>query len=127
MFLFLGAAAVATGMLSVGLEAAGRSVALGVAIAALAAMVLSYVRMAVMIMRAYGDEQAAERVRRYSPMHMAIVFAAPLVVTAAWPWGPASVAVGFAALMVCQFVFLHVGVAVTLVRQRRARRAPPAV
>jgi putative flippase GtrA len=125
MFVFMIAALVGTAVLAVVLHAAGKPVALGVAIAALAAMPLSYVRIAVMAVRARKDAHALERIRRYGPVHFGVVFGGQLVVTAAWPWGPVSPVVGFATLMLCQIVFLHWGVAAALVLRSRARRAPP--
>lgn len=120
--LALGAAVIATPLLAAGLDAAGDGIALGVAIAALAALVLSYVRFSIVAMRAFGDEDATERVRRAGRIHIPVVFAAPLVVTAAWAWGPASVAVGFGALMLCQILFMHFFLIIGVAMRRRGGR-----
>jgi amino acid permease len=127
-FLFLGAMVVGTGVLAVAVEAAGKGVALAVATAAIAAMVLSYVSMIVILVRGYADgdttgEHATERVRRRSFIHMLVAFTMPYVVVAAHPWGIASIAVGFGVLVACQAVLLHVTIILQVLDGRRRRRA----
>jgi len=119
------AAVVSMDVLSAALRAAGKGVALGVAIAALAAMVLSYVRIAVLVVRAHGDERQAKRVRAAARVHMAVMCGGPLVVSVARPWGDVSIAIGFGAMMLLQVVFLHWIVVAGMVLQRRARRTRP--
>jgi uncharacterized membrane protein len=52
------------------------------------------------------------------------MFGAPLVVMAAHPWGPATVAVAAGAWVVCHVVFLHWTIVAGLILRRRARRSP---
>jgi hypothetical protein len=120
------AAVLGTAVLAVAMQAAGKDVGLGVAIAALTAMVLSYARMAVLAVRAYGDEHAVKRVRTSAPRHMAVQLGGPLVVTAAGPWGVLSPVIGFGAMMFLQVIFMHWIVVAGMIVQRRARRTPPA-
>jgi hypothetical protein len=124
MLILLSAAVVGTAVLAVVLHAAGKPGALGVAIAAMTAMVLLYVRIAVMVVRAYGDEQAPERVLRYVRKRVPATAAVPLVVTAAWPWGPASPYVGLGAFVLCIFILARFVTLAGVVHMRRARRKP---
>ena len=118
-------AVVALAVLAAVLEAAGHGAQLGVAIAALVLLVASYARIGVIVLRAAGDEDARERVRRLRvSSHIPFMFGAPYVVAAAHPWGMASLAVGFGAMIVCHVVFLHWTIIVGFVMSRRRRAAP---
>ena len=130
MFLVIGAAAVCTGLLSVVLRAAGDDVSLGVAIAALVVMVLTVVHLLATYAGALRgeqgltpDEESQQRFRRTSLTHLAVLWSMPLVVTAAWPWGPASPVIGWAALLACQAVQSHGLIVVAMLARRRARQA----
>jgi hypothetical protein len=116
------AIAVSAALLAVALEPASQGARLAVALAAIAALVLSYVSIGAAALRAYRDEAAGPSQRR-SLAHLLIVAGTPLVVFAAHPWGIASVAVGFGVLAVCQVVFLHVTLVVAFALKRRARQA----
>jgi hypothetical protein len=113
-------------VLAVAVQAVGNGVGLGIAIAALTAMVVSHVRIAVMSVRAYGDEQGVERMRASAPMHAAVAYGGPLVVTGAGPWGVLNPVIGFGTVMFLQVIFVHWIVVAGMIVQRRARRTPPA-
>jgi putative flippase GtrA len=105
-------------------EAAGQDVAVAVAIAAIAALVASYVRIGLLTLRSLGQPDATERMERRGRAHLLIMLGAPLVVLAARPWGMATIAVA-GAMFLCQPLFLHAMVVAGLLRQRRAHRSPP--
>jgi hypothetical protein len=118
------AALAGTLALSALLQAAPHAVRLAVALAALAALALSYLWLGATMVRAYGsDEAAVERVRRRVRLHGAVVLAVPLVLFAARPWGLATVAIGGIAVVLTQASYTHVMLLAGLLRARRERRA----
>ena len=114
------------------LDAADRSVQLAVAIAAIALVFASYVRLGVLgaqaakAARASGEKTVSERTRRRLAWHMPVVIFAPLVVVAAHPWGEVSFAVAGALLIVPHMLYMHTLLVVGAVMKRRERKAPPA-
>jgi hypothetical protein len=120
-------------VVAVVVQAAGKEVALGVAITAIVLLVSSYLwtcrltfRIASYRARSLGhdDERVrrqGERVRRRTPVHMAIMCGAPLVILAAHPWGRATIAVAFGVPVVCHFLFLYALIITGLVMKRRAQ------
>jgi predicted MFS family arabinose efflux permease len=113
------AAAVAVALL---VEATGKGVALATAVAAIVACIAVTLRVVLLLVRAAGDPNASERLRRFRfGPHVGILVGAPIIVAAAHPWGVASAAVGGTLLLVCHLI-LVVG-SVTLHRRARALRA----
>ena len=112
-------------------EAAPHEVAVGVSVAAIAALVGYYVYAGVVVLRearrgpgaAEDDEARKAAIRGRLRYLMPMVIGVPMLVFAAHPWGIASVVVGFAALILCQFLFLHITLAAGFILQRRSRRA----
>jgi hypothetical protein len=104
------------------LDRAGNEAATVVAIAAIVAVCVSYVRMGVIALRARGATEPSEGMLRAAKIHMVIAFGAPFVVLAAHPWGTASFVVA-GALLLFQPLFLHAMVVAGLILQRRARKA----
>jgi hypothetical protein len=107
------------------LDAAGKDAAVAVAVAAIAVLIASYVWLGVVVVRAFGDADAMNRVRRRGRTHIAIMFGTPLVLVAAHPWGMATVALA-GVMFLCQSLFTHAMIVAGLIMQRRARRTPPA-
>jgi len=122
LFLFTVLAVLLFAVLSVLLEAARKGVALAVALAAIAALVGSYLATWILAFRSLGREDAKERMERRARVHFAIMCGMPLVIIAARPWGPVSFAVAGGVLMVCQFLSIHAMLVTGLVHRRRARR-----
>jgi hypothetical protein len=124
--LFGGLSAVGMILIAMVVDTAGHGVALAVAVTAIAILVGSYVRVGLLVMRAYRDEDTRKlALHRRTRVHLPIMFGAPLVVMAAHPWGVASFAVAMGGLMLCQVVFLHWMIVAGLILRRRARTTPP--
>jgi hypothetical protein len=124
--LFAGLSIVAAIVLWVVLEAAGRPVALAVAIGAIVALVAGYVWCGVLLVRSFDDKNAHMRARlRRSRALFPMMFGTPLVVIAAHPWGKVSVLIGTGAVVLCQFLFAWTITIAFLVLRRRPRTAPP--
>ena len=104
------------------LAAGGQSVALVVAIAAIAVLVLSYMRVGVLIARAPRDERARRQLARERRHHARVMLYAPLIVFASHPWGWDTIGVILAVGLLCQVVFTQAAANVVLMRGRRARR-----
>jgi hypothetical protein len=120
--LLAGLAIVVLPALAVLIEAAGKGVA--VAVAAIATLVASYVRIGRLTVHSFGDEDARERVQRAGRAHILIMLGTPLVLIAAHPWGMATFAVA-GAVLICQVLFVHAMIVAGLILQRRARMTPP--
>ena len=103
------------------LIAGGRGAALLVAVVAISALVLSYLRLGVLISRASRDARAAARLRRERRGHVAVLLCAPLIVFASHPWGLDTIGVMVAVGLLCQAAFVQGAVTVVLVRGRRER------
>lgn len=119
--------AIALAAFSAVIHAAGRQVAIAVAVAALVGLVGSYVRLTVLIVRvaqlraraaAAGDD-AAEYIRRPSRVHFAMVVVAPLLVLSSRPWGNATFVVAGGTMLGCQILFVHALVVAGVVFRRR--------
>jgi hypothetical protein len=124
--LYLGLAITVVPLLALLLEEAGHGVALAVAIAALAAVPVSYALIGLAIIRSYGHEDANKReMQRRARAHIPIMFGMPLVVIAAHPWGLASGAVALMAMFLCQGLFLHTIIVTGLILRRRDRATTP--
>jgi hypothetical protein len=128
MFLILGAAVAGTVPLSVALRAAGDDVSLGVAIAALLVMVLTVAHFLAKYAEALrrggaltADSDAQPDLRRTALLHMAVLWSMPLVVMAAWPWGPVSMVVAWVAAWFCQLALSHGLIVLGILARRRAR------
>jgi hypothetical protein len=106
-------------------DAAGQDVRLAGAIGVLAALAVSTVlTIALMVRVAKGgtDEETSKRLMlRRAKWHGPILFATPLFVYAAHPWGLASIAVGAGALVACQAITLHAAIIVGVLFRKRAR------
>ena len=85
--LFAGLVIVVVLALGALIEAAGKSVAVAVSVAAIAFLVASCVWTGLVTVRSAGDEDAIEQVQRRGRTHIGIMFGAPLVLIAAHPWG----------------------------------------
>jgi putative flippase GtrA len=118
------AAVVSTVGLGVAIDAAGRQVAVVAAVTALAAMVASYAWTAVLSFRLFGQDDARDRLRRWARVHLAIIATAPLVLLAAHPWGPATLALGMGVWVVGHFLYMQSVLITGLVRRRRAGATP---
>jgi hypothetical protein len=106
------------------IDAAGHRVAVAVAVAALAALAASYVRIWRLTVRSLGAENAKERLERAGLAHMLIMLSTPLIVIAAHPWGTATFVVAGGVLLL-QPLFLHATIVAGLIRQRRAGKTRP--
>ena len=113
-------AVVGTLGLGLAINAAGHGVAVAVTITALVILVATYAGTGILILRSMHDEGARERVRRLGLAPLAVMMATPLVLTAAHPWGVATIALGFGAMVACQ-LFLHGMIVVASIRHGRAR------
>lgn len=100
-------------------------VRLALALAALVALPASFASRLLAALRAARARQSGEQVQVRIRAHVAIMAIAPLVVMGAHPWGTASIAVAFGALVLCQVLFLHALIVAGLIMQRRARTTPP--
>jgi hypothetical protein len=107
------------------IETAGKGVAVTVLVAALAALVVSYVWTAVLTMRLIGREDAKARLLRRGRAHILMMLGMPLVLIAAHPWGLATFAIGGGILVVCQVILSHGMVVAAFILRRRAGATPP--
>ena len=132
ILLYATLAVVGLGVLAAAVDAAGHDVAVGVAVAALAALAGSYlwvgvttVRLARRHMRDETEEVPRPRLLRRMKVHGAIMACAPLVVAAAHPWGVKSVILAAVVMVVGQFLLLHGLIVTGAVLRRRARTTRP--
>lgn len=103
------------------LAAGGRGAALVLAKVAIAALVVSYLRLGVLIARTPRDEGARRRLRRERRHHTRVMLCAPLVVFGFHPWGLDTVGVMLAVGLVCQAAFVQAAAAIVLRREHRER------
>ena len=107
-------------------EAAGKSVEVAVAVAALALLVAVYLGTGLVMLRAARDPRARDLLQRRGYVPIFAMVATPLILIAAHPWGVATFAVGGGAMVACQ-LFLHAMIVVAAVRGRfnpRSARPP---
>jgi heme exporter protein D len=95
-------------------------VAVAVTVVMLLVLVATYAGTGVLMLRSMHDERARERVRRLRAAPILVLLITPLVLTAAHPWGPATIALGFGLMVGCQ-AFLHGMIVVQAIRHGRAR------
>ena len=103
------------------IDAAGKGAAVMVSVTAMAALFASYVWIVVLGLRSPRDEDAKERLLRWGRAHMVIMIGMPVVLIAAHPWGPATIAVGGGMLIGCHFLYIHTMLVASFILKRRAR------
>lgn len=119
-----GVALVGGGLLGWLFEAAGQNVRLAGAIAGIVVLVGSYVRVALLFIRASRqDDEEPEWLRRRVRPHYYVMFGAPVFIFAAHPWGVATGLVAWGTFLVCQILLSHVLVVGSIMRGRRQARA----
>jgi hypothetical protein len=122
--------AIAAALLGGVLEEAGMGAQVAVAVAAIAALVLSYVWLIVASLRAgrrlaagedEGEVSASTRRQvRWIPV---VLMLFPFLMLAARPWGMATIAVAGGAYVLSHFAYIHVILVAGLMQRRRTRGA----